>query len=75
MYDEKLKTELKEKPKLYKTCTFYCRGVEVRNRNFAKAEAKRLRFATMGKYIDALLEWRRTEHERGNTQITECTND
>lgn len=75
MYDEKLQTELKEKPKVHRSCTFYCRGVEVRNRNFAKAEAKRLRFATMGKYIDALLEWRRTEYERGNEHIQRCPND
>lgn len=67
MYDESLQTKVKEQPKRHRQCTFYCRGVEARNRAFAKAEAKRLRFTTLGKYIDALLEYRRTEHEKGNT--------
>jgi hypothetical protein len=34
--------------------------ITVRNKNFALAEIKKLRYRTIGKYIDALLEYRRT---------------
>lgn len=60
MYEDELKTELKLIPRKDQTCTFYCRGVKTKNKNFALAEAKRLRYSTIGKYIDALLEYRRT---------------
>jgi hypothetical protein len=60
MYKEELETKLETKPRKEQTCTFYCRGVTVRNKNFALAEIKKLRYRTIGKYIDALLEYRRT---------------
>lgn len=60
MYKKELETILDTKPRKEQTCTFYCRGVTVKNKNFALAEIKRLRYRTIGKYIDALLEYRRT---------------
>lgn len=60
MYKEELHTELPAIPRKEQTCTFYCRGVKTKNKNFALSEARRLRFSTIGKYIDALLEYRRS---------------
>jgi hypothetical protein len=71
MYDEKLKTKLKPKTVPPKTCTFYCRGIEIRNRKFALDEVKKLRFASIGKYIDALLEWRRLESSKQEGELYE----
>jgi hypothetical protein len=68
MYEEDLKTILTPKPKKPKTCTFYCRGVQVKNKKFATDESKRLRFATIGKYIDALIEYRRTNGQEDTSE-------
>lgn len=65
MYKDDLHTDLKSPSRKEQTCTFYCRGVKTKNKNFALTEAKRLRFSTIGKYIDALLEYRRTIGGKG----------